>query len=118
MIPSIKLTAIALTALAILTLRPVCQAAEPVAMPGGAVQTYVEHQSHQGRAESCCASMGEELTALAAGAEPHQVKLAPIAALPLAWRQLSLSERPGAPLSAAPPPRSLPYHARSARALL
>lgn len=115
-----RLTAVAFAALAILVLRPVCEAAEPlaVAVAGGVMQAYAAHQNHQGSAELCCASMDEAPTLSPAKSAPQSAELLPEAPPQLAWQQRAHSERWRAPVDPVPPPPSLSYHARSARLLL
>jgi hypothetical protein len=114
------LTAVAFTALAILVLRPVCEAAETVAVAvaGGTMQAYAWHQDHQDGAEPCCASMDEAPPLSPASSASQSAELPPVAPPQLTWQQRALSERWRAPVDAAPPPRGLSYHARSARLLL
>lgn len=115
-----RLTAIAFTALAILALRPVCEAAEPVgvATAGGTKQAYAGQQDPQGGAELCCASIDEAPTLSPASSALQPAELPPVAPPRLTWQQWALCERWRASVGSAPPPRSLPYHARSARLLL
>lgn len=115
-----RLTAVAFTALAILALRPVCEAAEPVglAAAGGAMQVYAGQQDHQGGAELCCASIDEAPTLSPASSAPQPAELPPVAPPRLTWQQWALSGHWRASVGSAPPRRSLPYHARSARLLL
>jgi hypothetical protein len=115
-----RLTAVAFTALAIVVLRPVCEAAEPVALAvaGGTMQAYAGQQDNQGGAEPCCASIDEAPALSPASSVPQSAELFPVARPQLTWQQRALSEHWRALVDSAPPPRGLSYHARSSRLLL
>lgn len=110
-----RLAVIALAAVAILVLRPICEAAEP--LERGAAHSHAGWQQDQrGEPQPCCLSIEDGSVIPAAVAVPGLVKLSPV--LPLrAFVQYGSPAR--APATAhRPPPRALSYHARSARLLL
>lgn len=105
----------AFAAIAILVLRPVCDAAEP--LERGAAHSHAGWQQDQrGEAQPCCASIQDGWLTPAATLLPDVVK--PSLALPVpAFAQRGSSTRPR--VTAHPPPQApLSYHARSARLLL
>ena len=114
------LTAVAFMALAIVVARPVCEAAEAMAIAAveGTMQAYAGHQDHQGEIDLCCASVEEAATLFPASWTSQSAKLPPLAAAQLTWQQKTLSERWRTPVDCAPLRCTRSYHARSGRLLL
>ena len=110
-----RLAAIALAAVAILVLRPICEAAEP--LERGAAHSHAGwQQDQQGEAQPCCTSIDGGSMIPAAIAVPGLVE--PVLALPLPVFVHYGSSR-GARATVDPPPQpARSYHARSARLLL
>ena len=108
---------LAFLALLLVLVRPVCAAHEPVQAASGAV--HASSVDHSDDPEPCCAAFDDgspipAVKALFAGAEPAGDAIAPTVTARL---------RLDAPSHVAVdppqrPPRSLPYHARSARLLI
>lgn len=114
----LRLTAaLAFLALLFILVRPVCEAHEPMQSAKGEV--YASTVDHPADPELCCASLDDgspvpAVKSVLTGAKPAGETVAPPA---MARRRLD----PPSHVAVYPPlrpPRSLPYHARSARLLI
>jgi len=116
--------ALALVALSLVLAQPICDAYEqPSAASQSAPLAAVEHDAgepahHSNETGPCCVSVDEAVLVASAIPVPTAAKslglipTAPSARWPLVVSRLAAVDPPQ------PPPRSLPYHARSARILV
>ena len=109
--------ALAFLALLFILVRPVCEAHEPVQPATGEV--YASTADHSEDPEPCCASLDDGSPVPAVKSVPTGAKPAGEAVAPPATARQRLD--PPSHVAVNPPqrpPRSLPYHARSARLLI
>jgi hypothetical protein len=116
--------ALTLLALSLVLARPICDAYEqPSAASQSAPLAAVEHDAgesahHSNESGPCCASVDEAVLAASAILVPTSAKSLGLIPMALSARWPLVLSRRAAVDPPQPPPRSLPYHARSARILV